>query len=140
MLLNEDPDTLAAEIGHRGLEVLWPDVPKPGCYRGLHIQEILDLCLRRGYGLVQVQFLPRSGPRSHPQYWTLIYESPVERFLKHITGRPGLIYGQLRGSFHAYAWDGVMVYDPNGYIRTLESIDILEAYLLTTFSTPDVVI
>lgn len=131
MLLDTHPDVLASEIGHDGTEVKFPGLPPPMCYRGIHIQEILDCCLRRGYGLTPIQPLPRSCPQGEG-VWALVYDSPEPRFSEAIRDREGIILGKAaNGGNHVFAWDGKMVLDPNGARKRLNEIFVKEVWLLT---------
>lgn len=42
------PEAIVKHIGHDGLEVLWPELPEPFCFRGFHIQEVLKALLHWG--------------------------------------------------------------------------------------------
>lgn len=132
MLLEEDPVTLIKEIGHDGTDVRFPSLEPPRCYRGIHIQEVIDCCIRRGYGLTPIEPLPRSCPQGTSHHWELIYDAPESRFAAAVEGRKGLILGKAEnGGNHAFAWDGKMVYDPNGAKKQLTDIFIKEVWLLT---------
>jgi len=132
MLLDEDPDTLVAEIGHDGTSIQFPGLPEPACFRGIHIQEVIDCCMRRGYGLTPIEPLPRSGPQGRKE-WALVYDLPELRFMNAVAGSPGIIIGKAgNGGNHAFAWDGDMVFDPNGAKKQLTDILIKEVWILTT--------
>jgi len=57
MLLDEEIETLIKEIGYSGEELVFNGL------RGIHIQEIQDCCLRRGFGLCLVEYDPSLGYR-----------------------------------------------------------------------------
>jgi hypothetical protein len=124
MLLNENPHRLLQELGHSGLEITYPDKPKPYCYRGHHIQEILDVCFRRDVYLTLVQPLPMlpEGTRVYT------YEQAEKRWEKLIMGNPAI----LIGANHACAWDGEHVYDPNGRIYKITNFLAREAWVKFT--------
>ena len=43
--------------------VLFPDLPEPLCWRGIHIQEIIRLVLNMGYAVTPCELFPRiAGP------------------------------------------------------------------------------
>lgn len=135
MLLDETPETLMKELGHDGMIIAWPDLQSPKCFRGVHIQEVQDLCLRRGKLLAAVEIAPRIGYDSH--HWTRIYNDDREtpRFLGAISGRPGLITGVYQNTAlpqdnHCVAWDGERIFDPNDKITRLEQFSIQTAWVL----------
>ena len=131
MLLDTHPDVLVAEIGHDGTAIEFPSLSPPECYRGIHIQEVIDCCLRRGWGLTPIEPLPRSSPQGSLA-WALVYKNPEPRFSEAVRGREGIILGKAEnGGNHAFAWDGYMVYDPNGAKKRLQDIFVREVWLLT---------
>ena len=46
------------EIGHDGSQIIWPDLPEPMCRRGFHPQELIDVCLARGYAATRIELSP----------------------------------------------------------------------------------
>lgn len=125
MVLGEDPQDLCTEIGHDGLERVW-DLPPPRCYIGHHIQEIQDLFLARGRGLVEIELYPMSGQRGQPVHKTYSDSDAEARFIRLITNRMGI----LIGPGHAVAWDGKIIFDPNGRNYPLEEFRIITAFIL----------
>lgn len=126
MLLDESPYVLLDELGSTGLELTRPGLPPPDCYRGHHIQEILDLCLRRDVYLTLVQPMPTlPGKPPRPIYTS---EEAEERFQRLVTGNPAILVGRN----HAVAWDGYSVYDPNGRIYKITQFGIREAWIKFT--------
>jgi len=137
MLLDESPDALIEELGHDGTEVWWPDWPVPHCYRGHHIQEVIDLCLGRGIFLTPIEFYPCTASAKSPHVsrpiWPLTRASA--RFQDYIRGKPGLLIGQAAsGGGHACAWDGHIVWDPNGRKYPLSDFRISECWILAITS------
>lgn len=125
MLLGVTPEELVEEFGHDGLDRVW-DLPEPACYRGHHIQEIVDAAFRRGHALVPVDAFPMSA---HPgvQPVAMMSESQaIRRLSTYLLNRHALLIGDN----HACAWDGKRVYDPNGYVRDLESFPVRQAWIL----------
>jgi len=137
MLLDESVDALIQELGHDGMEVVFPQYPVPHCYQGHHIQEIVDLCFTRGYSLTLVEYMPRYASARNPADWRCLYETDVasKRFAKMIKGRKGILVGQNhQGNGHACAWDGNIVWDPNGYQYHLSSFRVQECWVLAITS------
>jgi len=126
MILDESPDTLEKEIGHDGKEVWWPEVADPFCRRGIHIQEILDLCIKRGYVLYPVELMPASAARGCSPKAILQETAAILRFKRIINGQKGI----LITATHAVAWDGQIIFDPNGRLAVLGDYTIREAWLI----------
>lgn len=136
MLLDVEPEKLIHEIGHDGTEIWFPDRVGSPRQRSFHIQEIIDCCLSRGYGLTPIEMVLRSAPENpKPGEVRELYdlEFCIKRFLGAIRDRPGLMICQIRGHSvgHACAWDGKKVYDPLGKTAELEDYEISEMWLLT---------
>ena len=125
MLLDTHPDVLRGEIGYSGQEKWWPEAEKPlHRIRSFHIQEIVDCCLRRGFALTPIDYMPRMAPQGHEDQWLLMNteEKLEKRFQEHIHGHLGLFIGQKPNGPHAVAWNGHLVFDPTppkGYIYNL---------------------
>lgn len=134
MVLDETAELLEFEIGHDGQKVIYPDLPEPACLRGFHMQEILDCFVRRGYGLMFVELMPRSGPQGRPDlYHTIFDEDKAQnRFLELINGRTAILIGANpeTGGNHAYAWDGHKVYDPLGRFLEVNKVPFREAWIV----------
>lgn len=124
MVLDETPEQLIKEIGHDGLEVWWPDVGGSLQYQGFHIQEIIDRFLFRGKGLVPIEINPRSAPEGYGEKWKLVPGMDEKRFWKRIKKKTGI----LIGINHAVAWDGELIYDPNGLIYPIVRFQMRECW------------
>lgn len=132
MLLDEEPENLIKELGHDGLEVWWPDQHGPGKYRGVHIQEIQDICASRGFALSLIEAYPMSIPNegASPKPVFKMGEAS-ERLVKALHNRLALLIGQGAGRYmHACAWDGKRVFDPQGRTYELDNFRIREAWIL----------
>ena len=133
VLLNEPVKTLIEEIGHEGDSVAWPQYKKPLCYVGVHMQEIMDCCLRRGYGLVPIHHYPcTSGPNGELEFPFSEPEAEA-RLLIHITGHTGIAVGVTgSGIRHAWFWNGETLNDPaTKMLYHLNECMIREVYLLS---------
>jgi hypothetical protein len=142
-VLETEPSVLIEELGHDGMEVVWPDLKKPYCYKGFHIQEMIDLCMHRGYSCTEVQAMPTSLPPPSAYMHLMAHNigphicysmSKIKpRFKTYLMGNEGVLYGQTgRGMSHAWAWDGEFAHDPrSGYgASPLSDLKILNAWLL----------
>jgi len=133
MVLDESVAALMVEIGHDGMKKWWPELPVPYCYRGYHIQEIVDLFLARGYGLTPIELYPMSASQRAKDDVHVLWDAAYaqERFERLLAGRKGILIGQTaNGGGHACAWDGSSVYDPNGRIYGLEQFHVQECWLM----------
>lgn len=130
MLLNVPPATLADEIGYTGLEVIWPGQEGHSKFRGHHVQEIQQCCLRRGYALAMIEADPYGTPdlKIEP---VQIFKNPEEVFKSTIDKKEGILLGESKQGFHACAWDGSQMLDPNGFINNGDNFYVKEALLLT---------
>lgn len=134
MVLEEDPDELIKEIGHDGQEVWWPDLVGSIRKRGLHIQELQTIFARRGLLLSPIEIMPRSAPSIRRNEARTIWKPDyaTNRFCNLIQGKKGIIIGAYTsGHMHACAWDGHILYDPNGLIQNLEDMLIKECWLVS---------
>jgi hypothetical protein len=130
MLLDEPAEKLFEEIGHHGHEIIWSALPPPKCYKGININEVQDCVLRRGYGLVPIDKCPMNIPYDDVKYayptWQLPYN--LARFYGYLEKYPALLVMDN----HACAWDldTQKVFDPNGFITSLQSYQIESIWLL----------
>lgn len=132
MLLDEDPDVLIEELGHDGTGKWFPKWEIPYCYRGHHMQEVVDVCIRRGVCLTPIEVFPRVASQRDPSDWRALWsvEYAVIRFKKMVEGRPGILIGNAKnGGGHACAWDGNIVFDPNGRNYSLQEFQALECWI-----------
>lgn len=132
MVLDVPPSEIIERLGHDGQEVWWPKHRVPYSFRGVHIQEAVDLCLAYGRGLVLIELYPRTGSTMTPTVGRILWptEDCEVRFKKTIHQRPGILIGKAQGGGHACAWDGDMVFDPNGKMYHLSEFKSLECWLL----------
>lgn len=136
MLLSEDPKVLINEIGETGLKLWWIFEHGNMRYRGHHIQEIIDCCIRRNRSLMPIDYLPNMSPRPGIKPKLIgDYEKLKNRFYTIIKGRPGILIGKSKANInHACGWDGEKVYDPNGEIYSINDFNIMECWILTNLS------
>ena len=79
MALDVPLEDIFKEIGHDGSNVAWPHLPEPVCRRGFHPQELVHVCLNRGYAATLVELCPvlrtlPEGPETRhplPGQWQL---------------------------------------------------------------------
>jgi len=121
MLLNVTLEKLVKLVGHNGSEIIFPNLPDPLGRKGVHIQEIIDVLDDLGYSLIPIEFEPWQTPNGVDEHRIRL---PDKRFYNHLIGNPGLIVGQAKKHWHTVAWDGYLVYDPNGTIYKFHDIKI----------------
>lgn len=133
MALNRTPDQLIEMIGHDGMEVLYPSLPKPGCYRGFHTQEIIEVALHLGKTATPVEARPVGTPDGeHTFELSRIgrFDSAIERFRFYLRTQQGIILGQTGRLHHACGFSIGKVYDPRGLISSLYTCKIQVLSLL----------
>jgi len=133
MVLGESPYNLIQEIGHDGMDVVWPKLSPPMCYRSMHIQEIIDCFVARGFGLMPVEHKPLQAPGEGSTPISTFNNSD-ERFYHHIEGHDAILIGRKLHSSdygHAWAWchKSQTCYDPNGFLSKLSDYIITEAWI-----------
>lgn len=118
MVLDEDYDFVIKEIGHDGSEIIHPNLLPPGCRKGFHMQELIEVALDLNYPVTPIEVLPvqtATGSDEHivefPKYY-----SHEKRLRFHLRQGKGIIIGKLEKYWHAVAWDGENVFDPRGQI------------------------
>lgn len=143
MILETEPEVLIKELGHDGMKKKWPELPEPYCYQSFHIQEMIDLCLRRGLSCTEIHALALSLPpsqaymhmKAHNVGHHFVYSvtKVKERFKDHLEDKKAVLYGQTSGGVtHAWAWDGTYAHDPrSGFgVEPLSNLKIQQAWLI----------
>ncbi len=102
-------DDIIEEIGHDGSAIIFPDLPEPGCRQGFHMQEIIDVAIKKGFAVTAIEALPCSTPDGLKVYGN---NFKVERFQNHLVGTSGIITGMKRKWRHAIYWDSGINWDP----------------------------
>lgn len=107
-------DVLSA-VGHDGSEIIEPSLPEPARRRGFHPQELIDVCLRRGFAATRIELFPalRSLPTGRDRV-VLFPEGNWARFRRVIASSRGVIEGQGARTGHAVAYENGHIYDPDG--------------------------
>ena len=130
MILEIEPDEIFNYCGHRGQDIWWRHAAGDNKKRGFHIQEIIDFTLSKGMGLCPLELYPRSSPAGWESRAKVIWDHLYckMRFVNTLQDYRAI----LITPHHALAWDNLSnrVYDPNGLIRKIEGLDVIEAWLL----------
>lgn len=129
MIMGCEPDEILRYIGHHGQEVWWPEAKGNAKFRGVHIQEIVDFALETGWSITPIDLYPMSAPlgfeKSARKLW--LEDECRTRFITWLQFFPAILIHPS----HATAWDVVTkkVFDPNGLIREIEHLQIIEAWV-----------
>jgi hypothetical protein len=123
MLLEIPFQVILAEIGHDGSEIKHPEHQEPFCRRGFVLQEMQDVCFKRGLCLCEIQGLP--------DYYDP--ETCDARIMNYMFGYKGLLTGYFAiDRPHCVYWNGTEIIDPmDGLTKPLDGFTIESFYLLT---------
>lgn len=132
MALDVPVTTLLADIGDRWKTLAFPGLPVPYCYRGVHVQELIQVALHKGFTVTPIELFPQVAPpqATHPHTFvpypnvTVCY-GPAEDanwviFNEVILQHRGVVTGTLaplglqrlqRG--HAMAFENGVLFDPD---------------------------
>ena len=129
MVLDIEPQKLITLIGHDGTEIWWPDQVGSKKQRSIHPQELLDAAVVLKKTFICIEFIPRTGWDKNSA--RLIFDKTmVPRFAAWIKDRYAILIVRGSGLGHAVAWDGKSVYDPKGFVQSIEEYEIAEAWVL----------
>jgi hypothetical protein len=116
IVLDKDVEKVLKLIGHDGSEKIFPDLEEPYCRRSFHLQELVEVCLYYKYAVTQIEVNPVSEACGQ------LYPVPTCKatFSHYLHVGTGVLLGHgSAGTPHAVAWDGRIVYDPNGLVYDL---------------------
>lgn len=129
MVLDCEIKEIIDYVDHDGSEIILPNLKPPGCYKGFHIQEIIDVVLLMGYTMTPIEARPVQTPTGYHEFeinkWGQ-FKSSEDRFHYHLTRENGLLIGKAREYWHTVAWDSSTwrVFDPQGRIYNLDDCKI----------------
>ena len=131
IVLGIDVKELYEKIGHDGGEII-DGGKEPYCRRGVHTQEVIDVCLGMGYAVTQIDCLPALKRKNSE---TPIYadDENEARVLKHLGNSAGVIVGSSISNIfkrHALVNNFGDIYDPDtgGKLDNLPHIYAYENY------------
>lgn len=138
MALDIPVEKLLRELGHDGSLVVFPEFRDPYCRRGFHPQELVELCYRRHKHVIEFQACPTlvpptiAGVRCRPEMAIYTQEETQSR-MDFLLKRKGVLTGDTRlgKPNHAVAWNGEIIYDPNGSTYPLTDFIIGSFWLVT---------
>jgi len=129
MVLGVDAEDLISRCLNPHI-VLWPQLEVPQCYRGSHIQEMIDYAWAMGYGVTEIQAMPMFGALGCTETFPMTNNKALmERIKEYLVNNMGVITSPT----HAVAFYGDAVYDPKGmmypieeYTDTIQSLYLVE--------------
>jgi len=126
MVLKIDFDDVIKMIDHDGSEKINPELRSPGCYKGFHMQELIEVALELGYAVTPIEAMPVQTALGDDEYDVKIkkYYSSENRLQHHLILGRGILMGKLNRYWHAVAWNGSKIYDPRGQIYNYDDCKI----------------
>ncbi len=108
-------DTLAQSMGTDGTEIILPDAEGKQKYKGVLLDEVVRYCVEIGVTCTPMSTAIYIDTPDGQELILDEMELPEfeERYMK---GREGILFGKGKfDGYHAVAWDGENILDPNGY-------------------------
>jgi hypothetical protein len=117
-VLNVPVELVIAQIGHDGSEITHVGLPEPLKRRGFHPQECIEVCMRDGMAVTQIEVNPCAVPTDHrgngltfatklKMFSTITNETCEDRFERHLFNSRGVIDCRTtHGMGHALAYEG----------------------------------
>jgi hypothetical protein len=101
-----------AGCGHDGSEIMFPQLPEPAGRRGFHEQELIAVCIDKGFTCTPFELWPTSDYG----YGLTRSACPVrgESFQRLVQRNSGVITGRTVKCGHAVAFERGVIYDPDG--------------------------
>jgi hypothetical protein len=108
-------------------QTVFPGLPEPLCWRGVHIQECIRIAQDMGYAVTPREMYPQVAPprpndaEGKPyEPYPIAFGDNARLFADVILLSQGVITGVRAAPFkgvigHAVAYDHGYIYDPNGY-------------------------
>lgn len=141
MALDVPAESLLAEIGEGWQTIAFPGLPVPYCFRGVHVQELIQAALRRGLAVTPIELFPQvAAPHVNPQTRTpypdvtVFYGQSEDQnwsifndvVIKHrgvLTGTLAPLGFQRMQRGHAVAFEKGVICDPDGeaYLYTVQT-------------------
>jgi hypothetical protein len=135
MLLDVYPVEVVEDLGHDGTKIIHPNRKGTAKYQGVHIQEILDVCIQHGMILTCIEARPVMINTEGDTHIVLAQPAAEQRFKEYLRGNKAIIIGQgpyTQQAQHAVAWNGERVYDPIGFTYPLYRFSPAEAWIEIT--------
>ena len=132
MALDMPAQELLDRLGDGWKSLAFPNLPIPYCWRGIHIQELIQIALSRGYAVTPIELMPQVAPPQginpvtrEPYLNVLVFyngteESNWDIFNRAIMNYSGIITGMITPSStrmlqrgHAVAFEKGVIFDPS---------------------------
>lgn len=118
-------------VGHDGSEIIFPEYEEPYCRRSFHPQELMDMCLLKGFAVVPIEQQPTVMVKDRVHN-VPIYSKRMDYYLSNYTG---VLTGiSQTGKPHAVAWNGQRVLDPNGAEYNITNFFVEMFFLIIKFN------
>jgi hypothetical protein len=115
MALDIPLEAIFKETGHDGSEIVWPQLPEPMRRRGFHPQELVHVCLSRGYAATPVELFPVTcAVLGGFEYEHAYPDGNWARFTRVINQSRGVLTGSGSRCGHAVAYEHGHIFDPDG--------------------------
>ncbi len=115
-------------VGHNGSEIIHCNLLAPACFKGFHMQEIVDIGLRHGFSMTLIEARPVQTPDGKHEYditkWGLFHDCE-QRFSSYINNNQGILIGKAREFWHAVAFNKGIIFDPRGRIYNYDRCDLI---------------
>ena len=123
-------------VGHDGNEIIHYGLKPPACFKGFHIQEIVDVGWKLSFNMTLIEAAPSQTPDGkhvHDITKWCSFEDCEERFTWYLDNNSGILIGKARKYWHAVAFDKGTIYDPRGRVYNIDDCDlILESLWIVT--------
>jgi len=126
MVLRIDYDYVIQGVGHNGSEIINPRFRSPGCRKGFHMQELIEVALKHSYAVTPIELMPVQTALGNDEFDVKIkkYYSPEHRLRYHLDRSIGILTGKLETYWHAVAWDSEKIFDPRGKTYSFDDCKI----------------
>ena len=123
MALDVEIAEIVENLGHDGMEVQWPELDPPQCYRSFHIQEMIDFAFNIGIGLVRYEPCPMMAPNDS------VNPLAIDAYDIEWLSKMDAI---LIGNTHAVAWSHKdrEIFDPRGFRYSLLRFDFNQIFFV----------
>lgn len=109
MALDIAVEDIFKELGHDGSLIWWPELPEPLCRRSFHIQELIEVALRRGYAVTPFELAPVLACYEKRYY----FDERWTAFADVIANSIGVLTGMGVRTHHAVAYYYGQIFDPD---------------------------
>ena len=115
-------------VGHDGNEVIHYGLKPPMCFKGFHIQEIVDVGrIHFDFSMTLIESAPSQTPDGihiHDITKWGLFDNNQQRFECYLAYNQGILIGKARKYWHAVAFDKGTIYDPRGRIYNIDDCDL----------------